>query len=80
MRMRVAEVSADRFEEELPVPEHVAEGANVTVVDKRPEYGKLILDAEKSAQHLAKIDQENEPGGEVQRVEVIVKPAKSDGA
>lgn len=55
MRMRVAEVAADRFENnELDVAEN-ADG-QVTVIDKRPEYGRLVMDAEKAAHGLAKLE------------------------
>lgn len=53
MRMRVAEGSLERFEgDDVDVQEH---GENVTVIDKRPDYGRLVLEAERSAHHLAKV-------------------------
>jgi hypothetical protein len=72
MRQRVCEVAADRFEEELPVPENVGEGANVTIIDKRADYAKVVLDGEKNAHNLARFDAER--GGEIapQR-EVVLK-------
>jgi len=54
-RMRVVEKSLERFEGALEVPD-VGEGGSVTLIDKRPEYGKLVLDAEKNAHNLAKLD------------------------
>jgi hypothetical protein len=60
MRMRVAEKAAERFEEDLP--EVFAD--NVTIIDKRADYGRLVMDAEKNAQHLAKIESGNDPDNE----------------
>lgn len=59
MRMSVAEVAHDRYLEDLVIPETVGDGAVVTIIDKRPEHGKLVLDAEKNAQNLAKIESGN---------------------
>lgn len=54
-RMRVVGVAMERFEGDLPIPE-VGEGGMITVIDKRADYGKLVLDAEKNAHNLAKLD------------------------
>jgi hypothetical protein len=62
MRLRVCEVAAERFEEDLPVPENVSEGANVTIIDKRPDYAKVVLEGEKNAQNLAKYDTDSGAG------------------
>jgi phage terminase small subunit len=73
LRMRVANKAASRMLGALPMPEHVSDGANVTIIDKRAEYGRLVLDAEKNAQHLAKLDGEEKQvagGG----VTIIVRP------
>lgn len=59
MRQRVAETAAERFEADLDVPEVVGDG-NVTVIDKRPDYAKVVLDAEKNAQNLARFDAERD--------------------
>jgi hypothetical protein len=58
MRMAVAEEAQRRYLDELPLPA-VSRDATVNVVDKRYEDGKLVLDAEKNAQHLAKIEAED---------------------
>jgi hypothetical protein len=42
----------------LPMPENVGDGASVTIIDKRADYGKLVLDAEKNAHNLARLDAE----------------------
>lgn len=58
-RMRVMKTALERFEEDLDVP-IIPEGnrAPITVVDKRGEYGKIVLDAEKNAHSLARFDAE----------------------
>lgn len=54
MRMRVAHKAVERFEsDQLDVG---GGGENVTVIDKRADYGRLVIEAEKAAQHLAKVD------------------------
>lgn len=58
MRIRVAEVAADRFEADLPEPMPSADGAPIVIVDKRSDYGRLVLDAEKNAHNLARFDAE----------------------
>lgn len=54
-RERMAEISMDRFENGSVDEQEF--GDNVTIVDKRPDYGRLIVDAEKNAHHLAKIQE-----------------------
>ena len=54
MRMSVAEKALERYLEPLVIPA----GEKVTVIDKRSEDGKLVLEAEKNAQHLAKFEAE----------------------
>jgi hypothetical protein len=61
MRHRVAIGALERFEAELDVPEQIGEGAQVTIIDKRPDYGKLVLDAEKNAHALAKLEKPEDP-------------------
>jgi hypothetical protein len=78
LRMRVAEVAADKFEEELVVPEHVAAGASVTIIDKRPDYGRLVLESEKNAQNWARFQAER--SGEVTGSrDVIISIAGPEG-
>ncbi len=60
MRMRVATTALDRFENG---PEDVSsKGDNVTIIDKRPDYGKLVIDAEKNAHALAKAERDATTG------------------
>ncbi len=54
MRMRVARKALERYEEEGPEIPEGAEG--VTIIDKRPDHGRLVMDAEKNAHNLAKMD------------------------
>jgi|GEM_PF-5209213 len=61
MRMRVAVTSLERFEDDLPMPELVGEGAQVTIIDKRPDYGDLVLAAEKNAHNLVKLEKPEDP-------------------
>ncbi len=61
-RMRVADTALARFEDELPMPEHVDEGGHVTIIDKRSDYGKLVLEAEKNAHNLAKAENPGDAG------------------
>jgi phage terminase small subunit len=58
LRMRVARTAATRVFAPLPMPEHVSEGASVTVVDKRADYARVVLEAEKNAHNLARYDSE----------------------
>lgn len=81
MRMRVSQTALDRFEEEMKIPE-VVNGGSVTIIDKRPEYGKLVLDAEKNAHNLARFDAEKDGAIQPAReVHITVRgpadPAKS---
>ena len=59
MRMTIAETAHSRYLDDLPMPQ-VDSDANVTIVDKRYEDGKLVLEAEKNAQHLAKFEAERD--------------------
>lgn len=71
MRMTVAEEAHRRYLSELPMPK-VSSDAMVTVIDKRHEDGKLVLEAEKNAQHLAKF--EAEKSGEIKgEREVVIR-------
>lgn len=55
MRMRVARKAVERFEsDDLDIQ---GGGENVTVIDKRADYGRLVIEAEKAAHHLAKLDE-----------------------
>ena len=82
MRLRVAQKALDRFEGELPEPAPAAEGMPAPVViDKRADYGKLVLEAEKNAHALAKLDSGSgdEQGGTTE-VHIHLAPgAEGDG-
>lgn len=74
MRTRVAETAAERFEDDLFIPE-VGEGSNVTIIDKRPDYAKVVLEAEKNAHNLAKIEiEQRNPERQPVEVHVHLKP------
>lgn len=77
-RMRVVATALQRFEDDLPMPEVVGEGGNVTIIDKRADYGKLVLDAEKNAHALAKVEQP-ESGAQKTEVHVHLKGASVEG-
>lgn len=55
MRMQVADEALERFKAKNEIPESVGEGSTVTIIDKRPDYGKLVLEAEKNAHGIAKL-------------------------
>jgi hypothetical protein len=75
MRMRVAQVAMSRLEEDLPIPDKVGDGASVNIVDRRQDYGKLILDAEKNAHNLARFDSERDGAVKVPgEVTVVLRP------
>ncbi len=73
MRMRVCEKAAERFDEELPVPAVVGDG-NVTIIDKRPDYARVVLEGEKNAHALAKFEAEIRAGQNErpQRLEIVL--------
>lgn len=81
MRLRVAQKALDRFEGDLEAPEPIENGPPVTVIDKRADYGKLVLEAEKNAHNLAKFEAEKKGElGKPSEVHVIVKPTSSTDA
>lgn len=62
MRMKVVRKAVERFMAKAPEV-HAEAGAIVTIIDKRADYGKVVLDAEKNAQNLARL--EAEKSGEI---------------
>lgn len=78
MRMTVAETAQRRYLGELPTPA-VSGDAVVNVIDKRYEDGKLVLEAEKNAQHLAKFEADRSAvaSGHVPRIEVVLTDGSS---
>jgi hypothetical protein len=76
LRQRMVEVASERFHDEhggIDVKRFGnPEDANVTITDKRHEYGKLVLDAEKNAQNLARFDAER-TGEVAPEREVVVR-------
>ncbi len=74
-RRRVRDKSLERFESDdggIDVKRLGADGDTVVITDKRYEYGKLVLDADKGAQSLAKLDHEREPA-DAGPLEVVIK-------
>lgn len=67
MRQRVAQKSLARFEDDTfePLP---------GVIDKRPDYGDLVLAAEKNAHNLAKIESPTDGEGGKTEVHVHLAP------
>lgn len=55
---RVREIALERLESATGGIEVKQYGENVTVTDKRHEYGKLVIEAEKNAHHRARFDAE----------------------
>lgn len=68
MRMKMARKAFSRFDDDTP-PEPGD-------IDKRPDYGRLITDAEKNAHALAKIEAGNEPGANTSGTALVIKLAK----
>lgn len=58
-RRRVRQTALERFESMTGGIEVKQFGESVTIIDKRHEYGKLVLEAEKNAHNLARIESEN---------------------
>ena len=77
MRMRVAQTALDRFEGELEAPA-VANDAMVTIIDKRADYGKLVIDAEKNAHNLARFDAEKSEVKVPTDVRIVVTTTRED--
>jgi hypothetical protein len=78
MRMTIAETAQERYLGDLPIPA-VSEGGTVNVIDKRADDGKLVLEAEKNAQNLAKF--EAEKTGEIhgeRTVVITVEPMRAN--
>jgi|SRR6478735_934842 len=83
-RMRVAQIALERFESEtggIDVKSFGGEDATTVITDKRGDYGKLVLDAEKNAHNLAKFEAEKNgelpPPGEVR---IVVSATSSEQA
>lgn len=67
MRQRIAEEAAERFHDKtggIDAREFGGQDKTVVVTDKRAEYARVVLDAEKNAHNLAKVDAENRPPGD----------------
>jgi hypothetical protein len=78
MRQRIAEEASGRFHSEtggIDVKRFGGSGDDdpqITITDRRHEYGKLVFEAEKNAQALARLDAER--GGEIApEREVVVR-------
>jgi hypothetical protein len=70
LRMKMVRKAFKRFDDDTP-PEPGE-------IDKRPDYGRLVTDAEKNAHNLAKIERENEGTGPA-NTEVHIHLTKDDG-
>lgn len=91
-RMRIVRTAVERFEDDLPIPEPSEDskgGPPIVIIDKRADYGKLVLDAEKNAHNLAKLDADPDgEAGKLEPLQVVVRMAgtgepkkpKRDGA
>ncbi len=73
MRMRVAQISLERFESSTGGVDVKDYDGDVTITDKRHEYGKLVIESEKAAQHLAKLDPEEKQFGSG-GLTIVVRP------
>jgi len=76
MRMRVAQTALDRFSGALEAPAALSEDASVVIIDKRADYGKLVLDAEKNAHNLAKAEAPD--AGKPTEVHVTITTTRED--
>lgn len=83
-RRRVREKALERFESEtggIDVKDFGGDkaGGAVVITDKRADYGKLVLEAEKNAHNLAKIEiEQTTPERQPVEVHVHLKPTKAD--
>src|SRR3954469_2711241 len=76
-RRRVTHRALERFESDdggIDVKRLGADGDNVIITDKRYEYGKLVLDAEKNVLMRARLDGDTGLDGKPrpQRIEVVL--------
>jgi hypothetical protein len=62
MRMRVARKALARFEDDTQLPPEA--------IDKRPDYGRLVNEAEKNAHNLAKIENPQDDRGGATEVHI----------
>jgi hypothetical protein len=82
-RMRVVRTAVERFEGDLPIPEPSEDskgGPPIVIIDKRADYGKLVLDAEKNAHNLAKLDAGIDEEGKAKELEPLVVEVRMTGA
>lgn len=77
MRMSIAEIAHERFLDDsggIDVRNFGGEdNATVVITDKRHEYGKLVLDAEKNAQSLSRLENPGDGGDKPVEVHVHLK-------
>lgn len=73
-RMQVVHTALRRFKRKDPEPVITETGAAFPP-DRRPEYGKLVLDAEKNAHNLAKIesDKDRPTDDRPLRIEIVAR-------
>lgn len=70
MRMEMARLAVKRAKKKSADEYHFGEGG--TVIDKRPEWAKVVLDAEKNAHALAKVESGDGGNSAPQQVEIHV--------
>lgn len=58
--MDVVRIGRRRFGEPLPEPKEVGAGGTVVITDRRPDYGKLVIDAHKSLAQRTRFDDEKD--------------------
>jgi phage terminase small subunit len=76
MRMKAARLALKRARKKSGDEYSFGDGG--TVIDKRPEYLKIVLDAEKNAHALAKVEQPSD-GSQKTEVHVHLKGPGADG-
>lgn len=69
MRMRVATKALQRFEDDS---EPTMSEGETNVVDRRPDFGRLVLEAEKNAHNLAKIERPLDDANKPSEVHITV--------
>ncbi len=76
MRMQMARLAVTRASKKQADQYSFGEGGSV--IDKRPEWAKVVLDAEKNAHALAKVDAPAEGAGQRHEVEIrVIGPGAS---
>lgn len=80
LALDIAETAHGRYLDPLPMPENVEKGAMITIVDKRFEDGKLVMEAAKHAANLAKFDSDKALPEKAQRIEIVLTDGEPVGS